>query len=168
MDPRIQLPNKHAKKNLKKTAFSFMIPFFLFGLLFFGLVFYYYYQLRFGDIANIPTTLQSESITISTNLAKQENNTKKIKTIPIRPFNPTFGNKKNPKIKIISFIDFECPYCQQGYTTFRAIMEKYQNDVLFVFKHLPIEDLHPNSMNSAIASTCAHEQNQFFDYYDLH
>lgn len=82
----------------------------------------------------------------------------------IQDYNPSEG-EKNAKVTILAFIDFECPYCQQNYETFKYIKEKYKPVLRVVFKHLPLTDLHPNAVSSALASTCAQEQDKFWEYY---
>lgn len=58
-----------------------------------------------------------------------------------------FG-KKDAKITIVEYSDFECPYCSRGYSTVRQVLSEYANDVRVVFKHLPL-DFHPNAMPAA-------------------
>lgn len=71
---------------------------------------------------------------------------------------PTRGNKDG-KITIIEFSDFQCPYCTRGATTVEQILEKYPNDVKFVFKHFPL-GFHPWAKPAAIAANCAANQNE--------
>ncbi|MFH0857392.1 MAG: thioredoxin domain-containing protein, partial [Candidatus Magasanikbacteria bacterium] len=153
MDPRIQIPSQKSKINTKK-AMSFLLPLGIVGILFLSLVFYYSYQLKYGDMDTIPENLKSDAFTEGKAL-KNTNNVAITDEVSIRPFNPTFGNK-NAKITLVSFIDFECPYSQASYPILRSIMEKHQNDIYFVFKHLPIEDLHPNSYEATLAASCAY------------
>jgi protein-disulfide isomerase len=58
-----------------------------------------------------------------------------------------FG-KKDAKVTIIEYSDFECPYCSKGYQTIKQVLAEYPNDVRVVFKHLPL-DFHPQAMPSA-------------------
>ena len=58
-----------------------------------------------------------------------------------------FG-KKDAKVTIVEYSDFECPYCSKGYQTVKQVMAEYPNDVRLVFKHLPL-DFHPQAMPSA-------------------
>ena len=71
---------------------------------------------------------------------------------------PVRGNKDG-KITIIEFSDFQCPYCTRGATTVKQILEKYPNDVKFVFKHFPL-GFHPWAKPAAIAANCAANQNE--------
>jgi protein-disulfide isomerase len=61
------------------------------------------------------------------------------------------------KVTIVEFSDFQCPYCTRGAATVEQILEKYPNDVKFVFKHFPL-GFHPWAKPAAIASHCAANQ----------
>ena len=44
----------------------------------------------------------------------------------------------NAPITLVEYSDFECPYCQKGYKTVQALMEKYDGKIRFIYKHLPL------------------------------
>lgn len=69
---------------------------------------------------------------------------------------PMRGNPDAP-VTIVEFSDFQCPYCARGATTMEEIVEKYKDDVRFVFKHFPL-NFHPWAKPAAIASHCAATQ----------
>lgn len=83
----------------------------------------------------------------------------------IKDFNPTFGGGK--EVTIIGFIDFECPKCQEAFMPFKNVMIKYSPVIKVVFKNLPFEKTHPNSVKAANAAACAAAQGKFWEYYDL-
>lgn len=60
-------------------------------------------------------------------------------------------------VTIVEFSDFQCPYCSRGAATVEEILEKYPNDVKFVFKHFPL-GFHPWAKPAAIASHCGAQQ----------
>ena len=66
---------------------------------------------------------------------------------------PYRGNPDAP-VTIIEYSDFQCPYCARGADTVEQILEKYPNDVKFVFQHFPL-GFHPWAKPAAIASHCA-------------
>lgn len=82
----------------------------------------------------------------------------------IRSHNPDTGNR-DASVTLLVFIDFECPYCRDAYTTFEQIRETYGPAVHIVFKHFPIEQFHPYAGNAARAAQCADEQGTFWQYY---
>jgi predicted DsbA family dithiol-disulfide isomerase len=71
----------------------------------------------------------------------------------------------NPRLTIVEFSDFECPFCRQVQSTLKQIVESYGRDVRLVFKHLPLEG-HRNSFPAARASYCAAEQDRFWQFHD--
>ncbi len=69
---------------------------------------------------------------------------------------PTRGNPDAP-VLIVEFSDFQCPYCARGADTVEQILEKYGEDVRFVFKHFPL-GFHPWAKPASIATYCAGQQ----------
>src|SRR3989344_1936657 len=81
----------------------------------------------------------------------------------------TLGKESAP-VTVEMFADFECPYCAMWHTqTFPLIKENYINEgkVKLIIRHLPLESIHFNAKNYAIASQCAADQGKFFEYIDL-
>lgn len=59
------------------------------------------------------------------------------------------------KVTVVEYSDFECPYCQQFHQTMKQILEAYEDDqVAWVFRHMPIQQLHPQAPRLARASEC--------------
>ena len=69
---------------------------------------------------------------------------------------PIRGNPDAP-VTIIEFSDFQCPYCARGFTTIEQLLEKYPDDVKFIYLHFPLGN-HPWAKPAAIASVCAAQQ----------
>lgn len=72
----------------------------------------------------------------------------------------------NAKVRIVEFADFQCPYCQQIFSTVREIIAKYNQQIYFVFKDFPISDIHPDAKLAAQAAQCANEQGKFWLMHD--
>jgi protein-disulfide isomerase len=73
------------------------------------------------------------------------------------------------KVTIVEFSDFECPYCGQAWETFeKEVYPGYKDKVRFVFKQMPLTQIHPWSEDAAIATECAFRQgnDQFWKLYD--
>lgn len=165
---QIQPPKSKAAKKVFVVIFLTLIGLFVF--LFVWKFVSTLWILKYGDSAEKQALNEkvNPSFSLSPEIAAQR------RTQPssieaeklIRAQNPVFGDKQAP-IKIIAFIDFECPYCQKSYPIFKKIMEEYDGAVEIIFKQFPIETLHPHAMDAAIASTCAQEQGKFWEYYTL-
>lgn len=62
------------------------------------------------------------------------------------------GNK-NAKVVLVEYSDFECPYCNKFHPTMLALMEKYGDQIAWVYRHFPLS-FHPNAQTLAEASEC--------------
>jgi protein-disulfide isomerase len=89
----------------------------------------------------------------------------KNKNITINSDDPVQGNAK-AKVTIVEFSDFQCPYCVQAYPTVKQVLNTYKDDVRFVYKQFPLNNIHPKAQKAAEASLCAHEQGKFYEYHD--
>ncbi|MDH3210852.1 MAG: thioredoxin domain-containing protein [Myxococcales bacterium] len=69
-------------------------------------------------------------------------------------------------VTIVEFSDFQCPYCQRALSVLRELRERYPNDVRIVYRHFPLDAIHPYARTSAEASLCAHDQGKFWPYHD--
>ncbi len=69
-------------------------------------------------------------------------------------------------ITIIEYTDFFCPYCQMAFAEFELLMEKYPDDVRLVYRHLPLESLHPTAPLAAYAAEAAGRQGKFWELYE--
>jgi len=77
---------------------------------------------------------------------------------------PVKGDPEAP-ITIIEFSDFQCSFCFQAQATLDQIFDAYGDDVKLVFRHYPLP-FHENAENAALASMCAYEQDNFWEYHD--
>lgn len=78
---------------------------------------------------------------------------------------PYFG-KKDAKVVIVEFADFECSACQQEYPVVKEVLRSYGDKILFVFRDWPLTVDHPNALIAAVAGHCAGEQGQFWEMHD--
>ena len=76
---------------------------------------------------------------------------------------PVFGNTKNPKLTIVEFTEFQCPYCSNVASVIEGLMKKYPNDIKFVYKHFPLS-FHANAPAAAAASIAAQNQGKFWEF----
>ncbi len=72
---------------------------------------------------------------------------------------------KDAKVTIITFSDFQCPFCSRGAATMEEVLKAYKNDVNLVFKNLPLP-FHPEAKPAAIAALAAQEQGKFWEMHD--
>ncbi|MDB4977889.1 MAG: DSBA-like thioredoxin protein [Candidatus Peribacteria bacterium] len=75
---------------------------------------------------------------------------------------------KNAKVTIVEYSDIQCPYCKRHHPTMLKLMELYPNDVNWVYRHFPLQSIHPFAQKAAEATECLVEQkkDKFWDYLD--
>ena len=67
-------------------------------------------------------------------------------------------------VTVVEYSDFQCPFCRRVQPFLAELHEKYGDDVRWVFKDLPLVDIHPEAMRAAQAARCAGEQGKFWEY----
>ena len=77
---------------------------------------------------------------------------------PISSVDHIRGDVKAP-VKVIEFSDFECPYCKNFHASMKQTMDDYGKDgkVAWVYRHFPIDEIHPKARKEAQAAECANE-----------
>jgi protein-disulfide isomerase len=78
---------------------------------------------------------------------------------------PSIGPAGAP-VTIVEFSDFQCPYCARAGAIVKQIQQRYPTQVHFVYRHLPLERIHPHARGAAEASACADDQGRFWDFHD--
>jgi len=73
-------------------------------------------------------------------------------------------------ITIVEYSDFQCQFCAAAAGTLKAVLKKYNNQVRLIFKHMPLEQLHPWAYDAALTAECAAAQKPgtfwyFHDYF---
>lgn len=64
------------------------------------------------------------------------------------------GNPDAP-VTIVEFSDIDCPFCRRFHPTVQQIIEDYPEDVRWVYKHFPLDSLHPDARKKAELTECA-------------
>jgi protein-disulfide isomerase len=82
---------------------------------------------------------------------------------------PVRGNP-NAKVSVISFDDFQCPYCSVMHQKlFPTILKEYGDRVKFIYKDYPLESIHPWAVHAAVNANCLGEQKNeaYWDFADF-
>ena len=82
------------------------------------------------------------------------------------PRDPVKGASR-PKVIIVEFSDFQCPACRAMSPVLEAIVKRYPNEVMVVYKNYPLTGIHRWAYTAALAGECAHLQGMFWRYHDL-
>jgi len=69
-------------------------------------------------------------------------------------------------VTVVEYGDFECPYCGQAEPVVRELIRGF-SDVRYVWRHLPLNDVHPHAQLAAEAAEAAADQGAFWEMHDL-
>jgi protein-disulfide isomerase len=69
-------------------------------------------------------------------------------------------------VTVVEYGDFECPYCGRAEPIVRELLRDFA-DVRYVWRHLPLTDVHARAQLAAEAAEAAGEQGAFWEYHDL-
>ncbi|MEO8688998.1 MAG: Na+/H+ antiporter NhaA [Solirubrobacteraceae bacterium] len=75
------------------------------------------------------------------------------------------GSAEAP-VTLIEYGDFECPYCGEAEVTIQHLLDAFGNDLRYVWRHLPLNDVHPNAQVAAEAAEAAGAQDAFWEMHD--
>ncbi len=93
---------------------------------------------------------------------KEMEEANKVWDIPVDE-SPVFGNTTNPKLTIVEFTEFQCPYCSRIAPVVKELMDKHAGEIKFVYKNFPLS-FHPNAKPAAAAAIAAQKQGKFWEY----
>ncbi|HEU5477144.1 MAG TPA: Na+/H+ antiporter NhaA [Gaiellaceae bacterium] len=85
------------------------------------------------------------------------------------PVDPERDHIRGPieaPVTVLEYGDFECPYCGQAEAVLRELLRDF-GDVAYVWRHLPLNDVHPNAQRAAEAAEAAAGQGAFWEMHDL-
>ena len=69
-------------------------------------------------------------------------------------------------VTLLEYGDFECPYCGQAEPVVRELVGSFGDDLRYVWRHLPLNDVHPSAQMAAEAAEAAGAQGAFWEMYD--
>lgn len=99
---------------------------------------------------------------------KQGTETQRSEDIVIRPVTKEDhirGDASAP-ITLVEYSDLECPFCKRFHPVMQQVIKEYKGKVRWVYRHLPLAQLHSKASNEAQAAECASEQGKFWEYVD--
>jgi len=85
--------------------------------------------------------------------------------VPVDPERDHVRGPREAPVTLVEYGDFQCPYCGQAERIVRELLADF-GDLRYVWRHLPLSDVHPQAQLAAEASEAAAEQGRFWDMYD--
>jgi Na+/H+ antiporter NhaA len=86
--------------------------------------------------------------------------------VPVDPDRDHIRGPMKSPVTMVEYGDFECPYCGQAEPIVRELLTDF-GDVRYVFRHLPLTDVHPHAELAAEAAEAADQQGAFWDMHDV-
>jgi Na+/H+ antiporter NhaA len=86
--------------------------------------------------------------------------------VPVDPDRDHIRGPMSAPVTVVEYGDFECPYCGRAEPAVRELLADF-GDVRYVWRHLPLTDVHPHAQLAAEASEAAAEQDAFWEMHDL-
>lgn len=129
-----------------------------------------WFENKIGKHIGFANTASSQpSANNATNNAQRNPNEPKIVEVSIDD-DPVLGSKDAP-VTIIEFSDYDCPWCKYFYDEIYPSLKREYVDtgkVKFVYRDLPVKQLHPLAFEKSLAANCAFEQGSDDAYWKYH
>lgn len=86
--------------------------------------------------------------------------------VPVVPTDHSIG-PSHAELTLVEYGDFECPNCKQAAPVVKLLLSQFSERMRFVYRHFPLEEVHPHALNAAQAAECAGGQGKFWAMHDL-
>ena len=70
-------------------------------------------------------------------------------------------------VTLVEYGDYECPYCGQAEETIRDLLVEFGDELRYVWRHLPLNDVHRSAQMAAEAAEAANAQGAYWPMHDL-
>ena len=86
---------------------------------------------------------------------------------PVDPERDHIRGRIDAPLTLVEYGDFECPFCGRATGVLRELRERFGDDGRYVFRHLPLTDVHPYAQLAAEAAEAAGAQGRYWEMHDL-
>src|SRR5438034_10486051 len=87
-------------------------------------------------------------------------------TIPATATDHSIG-PGNALVTVTEYGDFECPNCKQAAPAVKLLLDRFKDRIRFVYRHFPLEEVHPHALLAAEAAESAGAQGKFWPMHDM-
>jgi Na+/H+ antiporter NhaA len=85
--------------------------------------------------------------------------------VPVDPERDHIRGPSETLVTLLEYGDLECPYCGQAERVIRELLSDF-GELRYVWRHLPLNDVHPNAQLAAEAAEAASAQGRFWEMHD--
>lgn len=142
-------------KNKNKKPSELVIPvnniavFILIGLLLIGAFYIGSLTTRIKQLENTPSQVVNNNAPKAVQAPKQAD-----EVAPVTEDDWVRGDE-NARIALIEYSDLECPFCKKFHPTAQRIIDEYEGEVKWVYRHFPLDQIHAKADKEAEAAECA-------------
>jgi Na+/H+ antiporter NhaA len=86
--------------------------------------------------------------------------------LPVDPVRDHIRGSVDAPLTLVEYGDFECPFCSRATGSIEEVRDYFGDRLRYVFRHLPLEDVHPHASTAAEASEAAAAQGKFWEMHD--
>ena len=87
-------------------------------------------------------------------------------SVPVGPADHVIGPSHAP-VTVVEYGDFECPNCKQAAPAVKLLLNHFADRIRFVYRHFPLEEVHPLAVHAAEAAESAAGQGKFWPMHDM-
>jgi protein-disulfide isomerase len=85
---------------------------------------------------------------------------------PVRRFDHVLG-PPGAAVILLEYGDYECPHCQRAHAVLAEVLSRVIDEVLFVYRHFPLTQIHPHATLAAQAAEAAGAQDRFWEMHHM-
>ena len=86
---------------------------------------------------------------------------------PVEPERDHIRGEVDAPLTLLEYGDFECPFCGHATGMVEELRDRFGRDLRYVFRHLPLPEVHPHAELAAEAAEASGAQGRFWDYHDM-
>jgi protein-disulfide isomerase len=86
-------------------------------------------------------------------------------SVPVSEHDHAQGLAQAP-VTLVEYGDYQCPYCADAYSMIKSVQKTLGTDLRFVFRNMPLNDVHPYAQFAAEAAEAAGAQDKFWQMHD--
>jgi protein-disulfide isomerase len=85
---------------------------------------------------------------------------------PVNERDQQTGNLES-RLTLVEYGDYQCPYCRRAHSFVQRMLNEHGNELRFVFRHFPLQEVHAQAFTAALAAEAAGKQRKFWPMHDL-
>lgn len=87
--------------------------------------------------------------------------------LPVDDRRDHIRGRRNAPVTLLEYGDYECPYCGMAYPVTMRLLEDFDGEMRFAYRHFPLTQVHPHAQEAAEAAEAAGAQRRFWDMHDM-